>query len=197
MRSEGPEPDIATSYPAATAARAKAAPALPAPTLPRRRSVASPLNPRRSRVRARRALVAWCRLLGRIREQLPDSRDHLPSVQLDGRHLLFVWDSPGRVGQVEPAEPEKANNRRNLGRDRFHRPEIQRSFVDLGLESIHRRSRPSTLSGGVLEDMSPVRPLTVRGFLVGPGHEPVRVHTDPLQRLSKLVESSFVELDQR
>src|SRR4030088_817342 len=88
MRSAGPEPDIATSYPAATAARAKAVPALPAPTIPRRRSVGALLDTGRSRVRAGRE-VAWCRLLGWLREQLSDSGDHLPSIQLDGRHLLF------------------------------------------------------------------------------------------------------------
>src|SRR2546426_1600556 len=197
MRSANPDPEIATSYPPATAARAIAVPALPAPTIPRRRSVGSLLDTGRSPVRARQAGVAWCRLLGRIREQLPDSRDHLPSVQFDGRHLLFVRYSPRRVGQIEPAQPEQANDPRNFGRDRFHRPEIHRSFVDLGLESIHRRPRPPALSRGLLEDMSPMWPLNVRGFLVGSGHQPVRVHTDPLQRLSVLVESSFVELDQR
>src|SRR6266851_2434476 len=195
MRSAGPDPDIATSNPPATAARAIALPALPAPTMPRRRSVASLLNT--GCVRGRRDLVVRCRLLRRIREQLPDSRDHLPSVQLDGRHLLFVWYPPGRVGQVEPAEPEDANDPRNFGRDGFHRSEIQRSFVDLGLESIHRRPRPPALGRGLLEDMSPMWPLDVRGFLVGPGHEPVRVHTYALHRLSELVESSFVELNQR
>src|SRR3979490_1707270 len=131
MRSAGPEPDIATSYPPATAARAIAVPALPAPTMPRRRSVTS-LDTGWSPVRPRRATNAWRQLLGRIGEQFPDSRDHLPSVQLDGRHLLFVWYSPGRVRQIEAAEPEKANDPRNFGRDRFHRPEIQRSFVNLG-----------------------------------------------------------------
>src|SRR3981189_1670889 len=119
MRSAGPEPEIATSYPAATAARAKAVPALPAPTIPRRRSVGALLDTGGSRVRARRDLFAWSQLLGWLREQLSDSRDHLPSVQVDGRHLLLMWYSPGRVGQIEPAEPEKANDPRNFGRDRF------------------------------------------------------------------------------
>src|SRR2546427_5839088 len=94
MRSAGPDPEIATSYPPATAARAMAVPALPAPTMPRRRSVGSLLDTGCSRVRGRRALVPSCRLAGRTREQLPDSRDHLPTVQIDGRHLLFVWYSP-------------------------------------------------------------------------------------------------------
>src|SRR6202022_904424 len=116
LRSADPDPEIATSYPPATAARAIAVPALPAPTIPRRRSVGSLLDTGCSRVRRRRALVAWRWLIGRFREQFPDSRDHLPSVQLDGRHLLFVWDSPGRVGQVEPAEPEKADDPSDLGR---------------------------------------------------------------------------------
>src|SRR5713101_4749480 len=165
MRSAAPDPDIATSYPPATAARAMAVPALPAPTMPSRRSVTSLLATGRSRVRGRRALVACCQLIGRIREQFPDSRDHLPSVQLDGRHLLFVWHSPGRISQVEPAEPEEANDPRNLARDGFHGSEIKRSFLDLGLESIHRRPRPSALGRSLLEDMSPMRPLNVRGFL--------------------------------
>src|ERR1700737_5014267 len=197
IRSAAPDPEIATSYPPATAARAIAVPALPAPTMPRRRSVGSLLDTGCSRVRRRRALVAWRWLIGRFREQFPDSRDHLPSVQLDGRHLLFVWDSPGRVGQVEPAEPEKANDPRNFGRDRFHRPEIQRSFVDLCLESIHRRPRPPALGRSLLEDVSPMWPLNVRGFLVGSGYESVRVHTDALRRLPVLFESSFVEVNQR
>src|SRR5216683_1930240 len=195
MRSAGPDPDIATSYPPATAARAKAVPALPAPTIPRRRSVDSLLDT--GCVRGRRDLVVRCRLLRRIREQLPDARDHLPSVQLDGRHLMFVWYSPRRIGQVEAAEPEEANDPCNFGRDGFHRSEIQRSFVDLGLESIHRRSRPSALGRSLLEDMSPMRPLNVRGFLVGSGYEPVGVHTDALQRLSVFLEGSLVELNQR
>src|SRR6266852_8333016 len=182
MRSAGPDPDIATSYPPATAARAIAVPALPAPTMPRRRSVASLLNT--GCIRGRRDLVVRCQLAGRIREQLPDSRDHLPSVQLDVRHLLFVWYPPSRVGQVEPAESEKANDPRNFRRDRFHRPEVQRSFVDLGLESIHRRPRPPALGCGLLKDMSPMWPLNVRGLLVGSGYEPVGVHADGLQRLS-------------
>src|SRR4030081_3831455 len=98
MRSAGPEPDMATSYPPATAARAIAVPALPAPTMPRRPSVASPLNTGGSRAPARRVFFARPKRLGRIREQVPDSRDHLPSVQLDGRHLLFVGYSTGRIG---------------------------------------------------------------------------------------------------
>src|SRR5467141_1579203 len=173
MRSADPDPEIATSYPPATAARAIAVPALPAPTMPRRPSVGSLLDIGRSPIRARQARVAWCRLLGRIREQLPHSRDHLPSVQLDGRHLLFVRYSPRRVGQVEPAEPKKANDPRNFGRAGFHRSEIQRSFLDLGLESIHRRPGPPALGRSLLEDMSPMRPLNVRGFLVGSGYEAV------------------------
>src|SRR5713226_9170876 len=171
MRSADPDPEIATSYPPATAARAIAVPALPAPTMPRRRSVASLLNT--GCIRGRRDLVVRCQLAGRIREQLPDSRDHLPSVQLDGRHLLFVWYSPGRIGQVEPGEPEEANDPRNFGRDGFHPSEIERSFVDLGLESIHRRPRPPALGRSLLEDMSPMWRLNVRGFLVGSGYEPV------------------------
>src|ERR1700674_302026 len=175
MRSADPDPEIATSYPPATAARAIAVPALPAPTMPRRRSVGSLLDTGRSPVRAREAPVAWSRHLVRIREQLPDSRDHLPSVQFDGPHLLFVRNSPGGVGQIEPAQPEKADDPSDLGRNGFHRPEVQRSLVDLGLEPIHRRPRPPALGRGSLEDMSPVRPLNVRRFLVGSGHQPVRV----------------------
>src|SRR6266478_3868684 len=67
-----------------------------------------------------------------------------------------------------------------------------------------RYSDPSSTSawnrsivGRALEDMSPVRPLNLRGFLVGSGHEPVGVHTDALQRLSVLDEGPLVEIDQR
>src|SRR5258708_40194250 len=131
-----------------------AVPALPAPMMPRRRSVASVLDT--GCVRGRRDLVVRSQLAVRIREELPDARDHLASIQLNGRHLLFVWYSPGRVGQVKPAEPEEANDPRNLGRDGLHRTEVQRSLIDLGLESLHRRPRPPALRRGSLEDMSPV-----------------------------------------
>src|SRR5260370_4567977 len=45
--------------------------------------------------------------------------------------------------------------------------------------------------------MCPMRPLNVRGFLVGSGNQPVRVHTDALHRLPIPSESSLVKLDER
>src|SRR6266550_3010128 len=99
-----------------------------------------------------------------------------------------MGNAPGRVGKVEAAEPEKPNDPRDLGRDGFDRPEIKRSFVDLGLESIHSRPRPSALGRSVLENMGPVRPLNVHSFLVGPGHEAMRMHTDALRWLPVLHE---------
>src|SRR3977135_3507795 len=45
--------------------------------------------------------------------------------------------------------------------------------------------------------MSPMRPLNLRGFLVGSRHEPVPGHTDALHLLAELVESWFVQLDER
>src|SRR5207302_520286 len=138
-----------------------AVPIFPAPTTPRRRSPASLLDMGCPGVRGRGALVHRRWLNVRVREQFPDSWNHLTPVQLDGRHLLFVRYSPCGVRQVESTEPEQPDNPGDLGRDRFHRTEIKRSFVDLGLESLLCRPRPSALGRRVLEDMSPVRPLSI------------------------------------
>src|ERR1700692_1364381 len=167
MRSPGPDPDIATSYPAATAARAMVVPTLPAPTMPRRRSADSPLDTGGSSNRRRQA--GGIRLLGRMCEQFPDPRNHLSSVQLDGRHPLLLGYSPSRVRPVEPAEPELPTDARSLGRNRFRRTEIQRTIVDLGLKAFSRGTRPTPLGRRVLEYLRPVRPLNLSGFRVGPG----------------------------
>jgi hypothetical protein len=42
----------------------------------------------------------------RLREKFSHPRNHLLSIQLDGRHLLFVRHAPCGVGQVESTEPE-------------------------------------------------------------------------------------------
>src|ERR1022692_624929 len=172
MRSGGPEPEMAMSYPALIAARATVVPIFPAPTMPRRRSVGLLLDIRGSVIRRRRR-TRGCRLGGWLREQLSDAWNHLAPIELDRRHSLLVRHSPSGIRPVESAEPELPNHRGNLGRHGFRRSEIQRSVCDLGLESLHRRARPSSFGGCALKHLRPVRPLNRDSFFVRPGHESV------------------------
>src|SRR5260370_37110779 len=114
MRSAVPDPDMATSSPAAIAARAIVVPTLPAPTMPRRRSPVSPLN-MGSSVLPRRALIGRNRLNRRTLKQLPHARNHLTPVELERRQPLFVVPSSGGVGQSEPTEHDQPNAGRRHG----------------------------------------------------------------------------------
>jgi hypothetical protein len=80
-----------------------------------------------SGLRFRHTSTSRSRLSGRICKQLPNPGNHLTSVELDGRQLLFVGYSPRGAGKIESAEPEPPDDRRHLGGNRFRRPEIQRS----------------------------------------------------------------------
>src|SRR5580704_7407814 len=161
MRSGAPEPDTATSYPPAVAARAIAVPIFPAPTMPKRLWAASCPDTGRSSARGHKARDGRGQLNRRICEELPHPWNHLASVQLDGRQFLLVRNAPGRIGQVESTEPEQSDDPRDLVRDRLRRPEIQGSLLDLTLEPLHRRTGPSPLGGGVLEHVRPMRILDV------------------------------------
>src|ERR1700674_4527458 len=108
IRSAAPDPDMATSHPPAVAARAIVVPTFPAPTIPKRRPAISALNTGRSS-RGPRAHAGGGLLNRGFCEKFPHARNHLASVQLDGRHLLFVGYSPRGVSKVESAETQQAN----------------------------------------------------------------------------------------
>src|SRR2546430_13251043 len=88
MRSAPPDPDMATWYPAAIAARAMVVPTRPAPTMPRRPSPVSPLDMdlRRHRFGGITGRNLGYRMMG---QQLAHPRNYLPPVKLDPRHPLL------------------------------------------------------------------------------------------------------------
>src|SRR5690348_11474077 len=105
MRSAAPDPEMATSYPDAIAARAIVVPTLPAPTMPRRRAAVSVLDTGLSR--HRRGEVAGGNLGNQmIGEQLAYPRNHLASVEFDRRQPLFMRHAPSGISEVEPTKPE-------------------------------------------------------------------------------------------
>src|SRR6202022_2455857 len=131
MRSAVPDPEMATSYPAAIAARAIVVPTRPAPTIPRRRSPVSSLYTGLSRNR-RGEVTGRNRGYRMIRQQLAHPRNDLAPVELDRRQPLSVRHSSRGVGQIESTQPEEAHHRRNFGGDGFRRSDIQRSFRSFG-----------------------------------------------------------------
>src|SRR5438128_4196744 len=196
MRSAVPDPDMATSYPAAIAARAIVVPTRPAPTMPRRRSPLSPLDTGLSR-HTGGDVGGWNRGNWMIGQELAHPRNHLAPVELDRRQPLFVRHSPGGVGQVESTEPEQAHHRRYFGRDGFRRSDIERSAGSFGLESGHGRAGPSALERGLLERLLPVWILDINCLLICPCNVSVGVHTNLQPWVPVGIERALVELDQR
>src|SRR3984893_6717591 len=196
MRSAAPDPEIATSYPAAIAARAIVVPTLPAPTIPRRRSPVSPLDTGLSR-HPRGDGARWNGGNGMIGEQFAHPRDQLAPGELDCRQPLFVRHSSSGVRQVKSTEPEQPHHRGNLGGDRFWRSDIQRSACSFGLESGHRRACPSALARRLLERLLPVGVLNIDGLLICPRNVSVRMHSNRQWRGAVRLERALVDLDQR
>src|ERR1700730_12950561 len=98
MRSAVADPDMATSYPAAIAARAIVVPTLPAPTMPTRRSPVTALDTGLSRLPGR-GLYGWNGGNRLTSQQRRLRLNPFESVELVRRQPLFVRHSSGGVGQ--------------------------------------------------------------------------------------------------
>src|SRR5438132_4667362 len=132
-----------------------------------------------------------------IGQELAHPRNHLASVELDGRQPLFVRHSSRGVRQVEATESEQSHHGGYFCSYRFRRSDIERSAGAFGLESGHRRACPSALERGLLERLLPVWILDVNGLLICPRDVSVRVHTNWQWLVPVRLERALVQLDQR
>src|SRR5258708_5667522 len=119
MRSAGPDPDRATSYPAAIAIWAIVVPNLPAPTMPRRKSPPPMLGTGACGVVRRRALGRQHRLnrLAPCGQQLADPRNHLAAIQLDRRCPVGPRKVADVVLEIKAAQAQEADVRGHLRGD--------------------------------------------------------------------------------
>src|SRR6202165_356448 len=131
-----------------------------------------------------------------VGQELAHPRNHLASVELDGRQPLFVRHSSSGVGQVESTEPEQPHHRGYFCCHGFRRSDIERPFGYFALESGHRRPGPSALERGLLERLLPARPLNVDRLLLCPRHVSVRVHAYRQWWVLVGFECALIELDQ-
>ncbi len=109
----------------------------------------------------------------------------------------LVRQRPDAVLQVEPGEPEPADDLDDLGGHGLGRAdEVGAVRPRSGLVLLERERRPAALAADLGVHRLVVRPGLVDGLPIGAGDVAVRVHADRrCLRVAELLERAVVEID--